>query len=223
LQEIRGRYCQEFLSRYYLQKSILGITPILHYEGEYVNSVGSQVEEIIIQALSHQARRDAIRIIASAEDGSTYSELMVELGLSTGKLNYHLGQLEGLVEKNEKRRYVLTSLGNKSLHLLNSISKEIGPNEQNNLKNAQISQGISLHPLAKSFLYISVAMISVILFIWAFLTYMVIVEGAPLIVYIVLPALLAIGIAIHVWLLYALKTSPEIFKRLERRLLGPNR
>lgn len=188
-----------------------------------MNSVDSQVEEIIIQALSHQARRDAIRIIASAEDGSTYSELMVELGLSTGKLNYHLGQLEGLIEKNEKRKYMLTSLGNKSLILLNSISKEIGPNEKNNLKNAQISQGVTLHPLVKSFIYISMAMISVILFIWTFLTYIVIIEGAPLIVYIVLPALLAIGIAILVWLLYALRVSPEILKRLERRILGPTR
>lgn len=188
-----------------------------------MNSVDPQVEEIIIQALSHRVRRDAIRIIASTEDGSTYSELMIELGLSTGKLNYHLGQLEGLIEKNDKRRYILTSLGKKSFILLNSISKEIGPNEKNHLKTAQISQGITLHPLAKSFIYISLAMISVILFIWAFLTYIIIVEGAPLIVYILLPALLAIGIAIFIWLLYALKTSPEMIKRLERRLLGPTR
>jgi len=197
--------------------------PYVYAEVNHVNPVDSQVEEIIIQALSHQARRDAIRIIASTEDGSTYSELMIELGLSTGKLNYHLGQLEGLIEKNDKRKYILTSLGKRSLILLNSISKEIGPNEKNHMKIAQISQGITFHPLAKSFIYISLAMISVILFIWAFLTYIIIVEGAPLIVYILLPALLAIGIAIFIWLLYALKTSPEIMKRLERRLLGPTR
>ena len=67
-----------------------------------------EVGDMIIQALSHKERRELLKIISLSTTGSSYSELMGELGLPTGKLNYQLKQLEGLIEKNEERRYVLT-------------------------------------------------------------------------------------------------------------------
>jgi len=67
-----------------------------------------EVEDMIIQALGHKERREILKIISLNIAGSSYSELMGELGLPTGKLNYQLKQLEGLIEKNEERRYVLT-------------------------------------------------------------------------------------------------------------------
>ena len=40
-----------------------------------------------------------------------YTELITELGLSTGKMNYHIEQLGGLIEKNEENRYEQTPKG----------------------------------------------------------------------------------------------------------------
>ena len=61
-------------------------------------------------------------------------------------------------------------------------------------------------------------MISVILLIWGFLTYVVLTEGGPSFVYVLLPVLLMIGFIMLGWLIYALKTAPEFLRRLEKRL-----
>lgn len=62
-----------------------------------------QIENIVFQALSHPIRRTILKIIASRPNGVPYTELIMELGLSTGKLNYHLEQLGGLIGKNDER------------------------------------------------------------------------------------------------------------------------
>lgn len=183
-----------------------------------MKDVDAELEEIIIQALGHEARRTMLKIINSSEKGASYTDLMIELGLSTGKLNYHLGQLEGLVEKNEERKYVLTFLGRKAMSLLSSITRNISPDEEKYLKAAQLAQKSVLHPLVKSFVYIGIAMVSVILFIWGHLTYIVLAEGGPPIVYILLPVLLAIGFGILGSLISALKRAPAYLKWLEKRL-----
>lgn len=179
---------------------------------------GAEIEEIIIQALGHEARRTMLKIINSSEKDASYTELMIELGLSTGKLNYHLRQLEGLVEKNNERRYVLTPLGRKATSLLSSITRNISSDEEKYLKAAQLAQKSILHPLVISPIYIGIAMVSVILGVWGYLTYIVVTEGGPPIVYILLPILLAIGFALLGWLIYALKRAPEHLKRFEKRL-----
>jgi hypothetical protein len=46
----------------------------------------------------------------------------------------------------------------------------------------------------------------------------VLTEGGPSFVFLLLPALLAIGFVILGWLIYALKTAPEFLRRLEKRL-----
>jgi DNA-binding transcriptional ArsR family regulator len=79
-----------------------------------------QVENIIFQALAHPMRRTILKIIAYRPEGVSYTDLITEMGLSTGKLNYHLEQLEGLTVKNERHYYVLTSLGTKALNQLSS-------------------------------------------------------------------------------------------------------
>lgn len=74
-----------------------------------------EIEEIIIQGLNHPERRNILKIISLAKDGSSYSEILGELGLNTGRMNYHLKQLEGLIVRNGDRRYHLTPLGEKAL------------------------------------------------------------------------------------------------------------
>jgi DNA-binding transcriptional ArsR family regulator len=180
-----------------------------------------QVENIVFQALAHPMRRTILKIIAYRPEGVSYTDLITELGLSTGKLNYHLEQLEGLVGKNEKRYYVPTSLGKKALNQLNLIKEELSSEDEKYVRIAEASQKSSLQPVLRSFLLVGIAFSSLILLGWIFLAYVAITEGAPVIVYILLPVLFAIGVGLLSSLILALKKTPDWVKRLERRLLGP--
>jgi predicted transcriptional regulator len=183
-----------------------------------LEDIQQEVEDIIIQGLDHPARRTVLKIIHSAPNSAQYTQLLGELRLSTGKLNYHLRQLEGLIEKNPERRYILTPLGEKAISLLDSITRDIGSGYEKYVKTAQHAQTSNLTPLGKSLIYIGIAVITFILVVWGFLTYAVLTEGGPSFVYFVMPALFAIGFAILGWLVYALKTAPEFLRRLEKRL-----
>jgi hypothetical protein len=129
-----------------------------------------------------------------------------------------LGQAEGLIEKNKKRRYVLTPLGKKAIGLLNSITRDVGPEYESYVKTAQRVRTSTLNPLVKSLIYIGMAVISVILLVWGYLTYLVLTEGGPPFVFLLLPVLLTIGFVLLGWLVYALKTAPEFLRRLQKRL-----
>jgi len=84
-----------------------------------------EVEEIILQGIGNSERRNILRIIGSAQEGVIYSEILNELQLNTGKLNYHLKLLEGLIERDDTRHYHLTKLGKKSLHVLGSMTEDL--------------------------------------------------------------------------------------------------
>ena len=45
-----------------------------------------EIEEIIIQGLSHQECRNILEIMSLAEDGASYSAILGELGLNTGRM-----------------------------------------------------------------------------------------------------------------------------------------
>jgi hypothetical protein len=83
------------------------------------------VEELIIQGLGHRERRNILKIISLTPKGAIYSDILGELGLNTGRMNYHLRQLEGLIERNGDRRYHLTPLGRKALAVLGSMSDDL--------------------------------------------------------------------------------------------------
>ena len=83
------------------------------------------VEELIIQGLGHRERRNILKIISLAPQGAIYSDILGALGLNTGKMNYHLRQLEGLVERNGDRRYHLTPLGKKALTILGTMTEDL--------------------------------------------------------------------------------------------------
>lgn len=185
-----------------------------------MRTFNEELEEIIIQALGHEIRRTILKIITSSETGALYTDLMTELALPTGKLNYHLGKLEGIVEKNKERRYVLTPLGKQAMSVLNSIAQNISSDYEKYVTTAQFAQRSTLHPILKSLIYIGIACTSLVLFVWSFITYIVVTEGAPFIVYILLPILIALGIVVLGWLVYALKKAPKFLKRFEKRWFG---
>ena len=177
----------------------------------------NQIENIVFQALAHPVRRTILKIVASSVKGVSYTELITELGLSTGKLNYHLEQLEGLIEKNNERLYVLTPFGRKALNQLNLIKEETTPDIEKYIKIAESAQKSSLQPTIKSFLLIGIAFSSVILVVWSYVAYITIAEGAPIIVYVLLPILIAIGIGLLSSLILAYKRAPNWIRRFERR------
>jgi DNA-binding transcriptional ArsR family regulator len=191
------------------------------FEEKTVFEHEEQIENIVFQALAHPMRRNILKIVGSRSEGVTYSELLTELSLSTGKLNYHVEQLGGLIGKNDERRYVLTSFGKKALNQLILIKHEVTPEDEKYVRIAEVSQKSSLQPALKAFLLISIAFSSVVLSVWIYLTYVLITEGAPLITYVLMPILITIGIVLLSSLILAWKKTPEWIRRVERRLIGP--
>lgn len=183
--------------------------------------VEENVESVIFQALSHPMRRTTLRIIGYRPEGISYSELIAELNLSTGKLNYHIEQLQGLIERGTNHRYFLTSFGRKALNQMEQLKREVSPEDANFVKMAKSSQKYSLQPTLRSFLLVGIAFSFLILFMWGYMAYIAVTEGAPIIVYVILPVLFVIGLGLLASLVLALKKTPDWVKRLERRLLGP--
>jgi len=73
----------------------------------------------IFSALKHPIRR---RILRSLEPSRrTYTELLNDLGVDTGLLNYHLEHLGSLIRKNEEGGYSLSDFGVAALRLTNRI------------------------------------------------------------------------------------------------------
>ena len=91
--------------------------------------LAKEAEEIVLQGIGHEERRNILKIIGSAQDGVIYSDILNELQLNTGKLNYHLKLLEGLIERDNDRHYKLTKLGMKSVAILNSITEDLDDEE----------------------------------------------------------------------------------------------
>lgn len=174
-----------------------------------------EVEEVVFQALASSERREMLRIIRTREGGATYSEILGELGLTTGNLNYHLKQLEGLLEKDEERRYRLTPLGERAMSFLRGV--DVPENLGDYVSAARTSQVISIHPFVSRLLRMAVVFDCFFLIVWGFIAYIAVTEGAPLFVYAVLAFLLIIGVVALVGFIRALRTAPEYVRRLERR------
>jgi predicted transcriptional regulator len=183
-------------------------------------SRNEQIENVIFQALANPTRRRIIRLLEARDQGMSYTELITDVGMSTGKLNYHLDQLRGLIEKNGNQRYILTSFGKKATDHLNLIEQKITSEDEKYFKIAVLSQKASLQPIVKAFLSISIFLSAILTSVWIFLAYMFVTEGAPVIVYVLMPFLIAVGIGLLGSLVYALVKTPSWVKRFEQRLFG---
>jgi hypothetical protein len=90
-----------------------------------MNGAEEILEDLVIRALSHKERKNILKIVASYPDGVNYTGILGESGLSTGKLNYHLGELTGFLEKGDNRLYRVTELGRKAISVLEYIYQDI--------------------------------------------------------------------------------------------------
>ncbi len=185
-----------------------------------MSSDNEQIETVTFHALTHPTRRTIIRIVQSRNQGVSYTELISELGLSTGKLNYHLEQLRGLLEKDSSHYYVLTPFGEKAVEHLALIEQRVSSDDQKYVKTAALAQRTSLQPIVKAFLIIGVAMMGFFISIWGYFGYMAMTQGAPVIIYVILPVLITIGSTILGLLVYALLKTPQWIKRFEQRHFG---
>ena len=116
------------------------------------------VEELIIQGLGHRERRNILKIISLTPQGAAYSEILGELGLNTGRMNYHLKQLEGLVERNGDRRYHPTPLGKKALTVLHSMTEDLGNGYEEYLNSAKTPRSGGIATLVNRWSYLILAL-----------------------------------------------------------------
>ncbi|NHJ05553.1 MAG: winged helix-turn-helix transcriptional regulator [Candidatus Heimdallarchaeota archaeon] len=75
----------------------------------------------VLKAIAHELRQKILRLIAN-NTYQSYTDLMQKLSLSTGKLNFHLKQLTGLIEKREDGSYILSTVGKNAFDILEQIN-----------------------------------------------------------------------------------------------------
>jgi DNA primase catalytic subunit len=97
------------LATFHLKKDLNRLYTVI-FRGKSATNYHANVEDVIVQGLGNQERRNILKVIKLAKDGAIYSEILGELELNSGLLNYHMKQLEGLITKNTKGQYILTLL-----------------------------------------------------------------------------------------------------------------
>ena len=166
-----------------------------------MNDKREEVEEIIIQGLGHQERRNILKIISLAEGGASYSAILGELGLNTGRMNYHLRQLEGLVVRNGDRKYHLTPLGKKALSVLHSMTEDLENGYEEYLNSARITQSSGIATLVRRWSYLIIVFtISATLFLANFIHTAVISGLLPYASYYYLAGFAILVVVLVVWL-----------------------
>ena len=105
-------------------------------------------EDVIINALNHEIRREILRLLINKP--VSYTKLLDHFALTSGKLNYHLKLLAGFIQKNSEGLYENTQLGSRVITLLKDFQELITEDDRPLLKKAYFSQIGS----NKSFLHI---------------------------------------------------------------------
>jgi DNA-binding transcriptional ArsR family regulator len=174
-----------------------------------------EIEAAIFEALAHPARRDVIRLVSYGEDGASYTEILSELRLSTGRLNYHLKQLDGFIEKNERLRYNLTPLGERAMDLVGSLEKE----DQNKLRDyVKVTSKPSLMPALKGIMLIQMVVVLAPIVFVGNLIFIEITTGGSMERILTFMFFMGIALAIFFWLGYMIKNATGFVKALERRI-----
>jgi predicted transcriptional regulator len=128
-----------------------------------------EIEEIIIQALGHPERRNIIEILGTSKENVSYSEILGEIGLNTGKMNYHLKLLEGVIERDKNRRYTLTPIGKKAFIILNSMTTDLENGYEQYLGKVKLSQNSGILKLVNIWYAVLVLLsISAVAGVWVF-------------------------------------------------------
>ena len=177
------------------------------------------VEEIILQGIDHVERRNILKIIGASPKGVIYSEILYELSMNTGKLNYHLKLLEGLIDKDEQRRYHLTKLGKKALMILDSMTENLDEEALSLVSTAKSSKDDfvsgAVNLWSKLVLFLSfTALLGVVVFI----NTLVGAGQAADVTYLWLIVPFGLLVAIYLWLEKVKKEAPESVIQFLKRL-----
>lgn len=78
---------------------------------------------MMFSALNHPIRRRIIEMLA--RNSVTYTCMLEELDIDTGKLNFHLKKLGDLIEKDEKGLYKLTDKGLRAFSIMQQVPEKI--------------------------------------------------------------------------------------------------
>ena len=173
-----------------------------------------EVEATVFEVLAHPVRRDILKLLSYGEDGASYTDILGEFTLSTGRLNYHLKQMEGFIQKNDHLRYTLTPLGKAATDLLVSLRKDLPEDVQKFLK---IRKPPSLMPALKSMAFLLMFVVSIPTIFVGMELYDTIVSGGQMIDILFLTVAMSIGIAVFVWIAYMVRYAPDYLRHLERR------
>jgi hypothetical protein len=87
-------------------------------------------------------------------------------------MNYHLKQLEGLIERNGNRRYHLTPIGKKALTVLSSMTDDLENGYEDYLQNVKPSRGEGFVTWANRWFGLVVigtfsAFLGLVVFVWS--------------------------------------------------------
>ena len=176
-----------------------------------------EIEDIILQALSHKERRGILRIIGATQGGVTYSSILGETELNTGHLNYHLRSLEGLIEKADGL-YSLTPLGAKALNVIPTLSQDVDNGMLHYVESARSTKQGLLHPVAKGLIYIGIAVNGVV-FLAGLVFFIMTLTGGGINGMLVAGAMMLVS-GVIIWVLAGwLRTVPEFMRRLENKIL----
>jgi predicted transcriptional regulator len=166
-----------------------------------MNDRRGEIEDIIIQGPGNQERRNILKIISLAEGGASYSEILGELGLNTGRMNYHLKHLEGLVARNGERRYHLTPIGKKALYVLHSMTENLENGYEEYLNSAKATRSSGVASLVKRWFYVIIAFSVSAMFFLAFFVYQTVTAGIlPQVSYYFLAGFALLVVVLLVWL-----------------------
>ena len=111
----------------------------------------------IFLALKHPVRRKILRMLD--ESPANYTDILNELGVETGFLNYHLESLKGLVTKNEDGRYSLSDFGEAALDLTRRVEEPV-KRESRELSLFGFKVGLTYAKASVAILLIGVILIS---------------------------------------------------------------
>jgi hypothetical protein len=176
--------------------------------------VYKEVEATVFEVLAHPVRRDILKLVSYGENGASYTEILGEFALSTGRLNYHLKQMDGFIQKNNLLRYTLTPLGKAAADIMFSLGKDLPEDVE---KLVKIRRPPSLMPALKFMAYLLMVVVSIPVIFVGMQIYGIIVGGGQLMEIIALTVAMAIGLAVFVWIGYMVRYAPGYLRHLERR------
>jgi DNA-binding transcriptional ArsR family regulator len=177
-------------------------------------------EEIFIQAISHEIRRQVLRILAQSPQ--TFTDLLTYFDISSSKLTYHLKQIQGFIAKDANQLYTITPLGIKALEILSSIQTSVSSEEQPHLKEAYQGQKVSKTSIVMQGTNI---LIATMIFILAISTTILIIASlqpeTPWYIYPISIVLILLEGIILFWAIRARKSTPQVLATLKKHYAEP--